>query len=1399
MNDDNAIDKIKSNQNRIQSSNYVFNEDVPESQTNFAASGIVEDEEDYGNASGSASTNKKGIDLLRGNKLKKIKILALAIGAFAFIIMIVLFLSMFNDEVMKGMFLSDNSKGSTSSNGSSSSSFVTTSGTKKTNAIVSEFYKSDIIENEAFFSDLKSIANNYENYSLNNGVSLTEGDFDIALISSSIHFNKFISDTNVLSGVINGYRTMSNMGVARSRSLSTLPVYEMKSFYELADISLGTDTGIPDPQMRGLAGNLVGSKVISACVSDKSGYLSNAQITGSTAGGKVTYSVLDSTIIRYETLYYSGASINGYKSDGTQTVRWYTQQLKLKLDNLNSNGTFDDYYDTSQFNENMDCGDKYLVHYVVKYMNYKTFAKYLLNEYIPENYIECIDCNSNNKKANTISIAESIFANRNQFASVYYGNVIDTINFGDGTLVTDSSIEYQLPDEVKQKFISPLALNSECMVSSPFTTNRNGYSHLAVDTYVSSGSKNINAVYDGVVTYVLKDVPNIYSQWNGGACVDSNGNKDSRSGGNYVVVKHEINGTVYYSQYMHLETISVSVGDKVTRGQVLGTEGNSGCSSGYHLHFQLISVDSSGSKRYDPTLLFAQCSGVNIVSYDSESLMEYLNSIYPNYNYTYSNKCVVKVRTGDGADSGPYASMDLETYVAGVVSHEMPDSYNFEALKAQAIAGRNEYIHRTKYCTTDEIVPNSTSFQTHSQIDTINNKTDIVNMLAARETAGMLISYANGLHFTEYANFPCEIVYSCDNANYKPYYNTSSNSITCVPVEGYFGPDNGSKVITTGNTNGFSSACNGSKGSVYYCGSTNVPRQFRTQDSKVAGIVGDCSTLSVNLLPHNNANSTYRTMPVSVGLLKEGSTMVNHTSNPSEDYSTFTGHNRGMSQVLANIYANLYGWNYEQIINYFYNQTETSQYDLIKITTPSSLLDDQTEYEANYSDGFIGKVTLSITNSIKITVPVDFYVAGVLEYNFANGTSSNLLKAMAVSSRTWALNTSKWGEETLNVSGQYSFTYSDSKEIYDAVNATKEEVIVDSEGYITPTEYTYVGNNGTIKESNGKKTITYELGYMYNDDTHKVTIDYDEYFDEVISGVGNVGVVYNVASYLANNWYFMDHYELLQFFYGEDFNVKSYRDLNTINAIKDKNGSVVGTPTSYSALASAVNSSLEDYVAQNGKGTLKGVLAAAYWLYLHSNEVKDVSLPYQLGGEWQSVGVNPQWGQTVNDKKIGLDCVGYIRWAFINGYFSFPKGSASGTNNNLFVYSKMTSYIDKNKLTCGENGESCYYKLTDNPTRGASFAEYVENGLLKEGDIVFHPSEIVYAGESEKQQYSHIGIVYKVDLESRTIVVLHCSGGDPGIKYSTINIDTGKYESGNKHSFTTVIRMSEMEERGYLE
>lgn len=1434
MKDNDAIEKIKANQNRIQNSNFTESENEIFNNPNMVNKYEEEVEGAQGNALGSGSIKKNGLTIL--GFFKKAKVYLIIGGIFIFILFIVFLAMILTNEDMKGFFLSDNINGGNINSGSTSSALVSASGTKTTNAAVSDYYKSVTTENALFFSSLKEIANNYNNYSLENGVSLVEGEYDIAMIASAIHYNKLISDSIVISGVINGYSSLSNMGIARSRGYTSLPVYEMKSFYELADVSLGTDLGIPDLEMRGLTGNLVGSKVVSVCVSDKTGYLSNARITGFIGGEEVSYSVLDSTIIRYETLYYSGAPIYGYKNDGTQTVRWYTRQLKKRLDSLRKLNKFDDYYDTSEFNENMDCGSGYLVHYVKKYMNYETFAKYLMNEYVPENYIECVDCSSNDKREDVIGITAAIYNNRNQFSGLYYEDVIDTINFSNGDSLTTSATEYQLPDEVKENFISPFNISAKCTISSQFTSNRNGYSHFAVDAYASD--KSLVAVYDGVVKVVVNNVPNIYSQWNGGACVDSSGKMDSRSNGNFVVIEHTIGGQTYQSYYMHMETINVSPGDTVTKGQIIGTEGNTGCSSGYHLHYQLI----SGSKRYDPTLLFAQCSGAQIVSYGDKSLKEYLYSVYPSYTYTNIDECIVSVYDDESMTS--YSSMDLETYVAGVVSHEVSVGYNFEALKAQAVAARNEYVHRTNYCTSGEIVPNSDVFQTHNKIDTYNRKTDIVNMLAARETTGMLITYSHGLHFTEYASFPCEAVYACTdpeiylytyrdsegnlystyqyNGNnyvskklvdtYVPYYLKDSGEVTCrakkYPTRF---ADRADKVKVTSNAGKDGSAASlkaaskcGDGGVFYYCGSTNIPRQFRAQED-LASVVGKCDTISYDSLPHNNANSVFRTIPVSPDLISEGSVSIGHTDNPEDDFSNFTGHNRGMSQILANIYANEYGWNYLEILHYFYDPRETSQYDLINIETPLIFLDSQTEYEANYSDCCTGIVTLPVSGNVTIRVPVDFYVAGMLQYNFGTNVSSSLLKALAISGRTWALNNTNWGSEVLDNSGLYDYTYTNSKEIYDAVNSTKEEVLVDDEGYITPTGYYDVGSSGSVNGKGDDKTITYELGYLYNDETHKVMIPYDEEFNNSSLITGNIGIVYNVATYLVNNWYFVDQYEILKFFYGEEYNAISFRDLNTIGAIKDENGNIFGNPSSFDALSNALNLSLEQYVSANGKGTLQGVLAAAYWLYVHTNEVGDVSVPYQLGGEYQYVGVNPLWGQVEDNprdtkySKTGLDCVGFMRWAFINGYFKFPSDYKNGSD--LFRYQDMVNYVESKNLVCGENGESCYVefdKIDDKPVKGVALAKYVNDGLIQPGDVLYHYQGTVFAGDSEPQKYSHIAIVYNVDTASGTIDIIHCSGGDPGITYSTIDINTGRYESGGIHSFTSVIRMSEMEKRGYF-
>lgn len=1430
-NDNDAIEKLKANQNRIQGMNNFTNSDNEFFNNPQMINKYQEEVEGAaGEAIGRGSTNKAGILSLRG--IKKYKYYLIIGLIFALLIGTIFLIIYLNNGQLKGFFLTDNVNGGFSGNGSTSSSVVSVSGTKDVNAVVSEIYKSSTIASEGFFSSLKVAANNYNNYSLENGLSLIEGEFDIAMIAAAVHYNKFISDASVINGAINGYRTLSNMGIANSRRYSILPEYQLKSFYELADISLGTDLGIPDPELRGLTGNLVGSKVISACVSDNTGYLPTSPMTGLIGSKEQSYSVLDSTIIRYETLYYSGAPIYTYNKQDNLMINSYSRQLKNKLDTLRKLNRFEDYYDTSEFNENMNCGSKHLVHYVQKYMNYETFAKYLLNEYIPENYIECVDCSSNNKRADSIEIAYSIFNNRNEFSYFYYDDAIDTINFSNGDSLTTSKTEVQLPAEVKDNFISPFNLSAKCTISSPFTSNRSGYSHFAVDSYATD--RTLVAVYDGVVKAVVNNVPNIYSQWNGGACVDSSGKMDVRSNGNYIVIEHSIGGVTYHSYYMHMETINVSPGDTVTKGQVIGTEGNTGCSSGYHLHYQLV----SGSKRYDPTLLFAQCDGAQIITYGSKSLRDYLYSIYPDYTFTNINECIVKVY--DNKEETSYSTMDLETYVAGVISSELGPSANFEALKAQAIAARNEYVARTNYCTSGEIVPNSSSFQNFSKQDVTKDRKDIITFLAARETTGKIITYSHGLLYTEYANFPCEAVYSCDDPDiykyyyyddfgnvrtsysyvngyfkneyfdtYVPYYFKDTGEVTCrAEKRPDLFVDRVDKVVIGPNGNSSSAGatangkCEGS-GVYYYCGSTNIPRQFRKQEDLI-GTVGDCSTLSYDLFPHSNNGKTFRTIPVGYNEISGGeNSSLGHTDNPKEDYSNFYGHNRGMSGILANIYANKYGWDYEQIIHYFYDPEEQRKYDLINIETPLKFLDDQTEYEANYTDSQIGNITLPVTNNLTITVPVDFYVAGMLEYNFGSNVSSNLLKALAISNRTYALNKTKWGDDLLDTSGQYNYTYTNSKVIYDAVNATKDQLLVDNEGYITPTGYYSIGKNGNIKESNGEKTITYELGYLYNEDTHKVMIPYIDAFSSSGISSGNIGIVYNVASYLVNNWYFVDYYEVLKFFYGEFFNVVSLRNMSTVGAIKDSNGNVIGEGTTYSPGVSSANTSLEQYVSSNGKGTLNGVLAAAYWLYLHSNEVGDVSVPYQLGGEYRKIGINPNWGQIETNprneqySKTGLDCVGFIRWAFINGYFNLPSDYGS----EYFVYPTMVKYIKDKNLVCGENGESCYVEFhgeNEKPVKGVSLAKYADRGLIQPGDVLYRYQGTVFSGESEAQKYSHIAIVYDVNLQNRTMTIIHCSGGDPGIKYSTINIDTGKYESGAKHSYTSVVRMSEMEKRGYF-
>lgn len=101
---------------------------------------------------------------------------------------------------------------------------------------------------------------------------------------------------------------------------------------------------------------------------------------------------------------------------------------------------------------------------------------------------------------------------------------------------------------------------------------------------VSQGSKSIEAVAGGTV------VENTFNQ----------------SRGWYIVIDHgEINGKKYYSLYAHMESrSSCQVNTEVSQGQIIGTEGTTGESTGSHLHLEIIETikvgDWIGADRIDP-------------------------------------------------------------------------------------------------------------------------------------------------------------------------------------------------------------------------------------------------------------------------------------------------------------------------------------------------------------------------------------------------------------------------------------------------------------------------------------------------------------------------------------------------------------------------------------------------------------------------------------------------------------------------------------------------------------------------------------------------------------------------------------------------------------------------------
>ncbi len=135
-----------------------------------------------------------------------------------------------------------------------------------------------------------------------------------------------------------------------------------------------------------------------------------------------------------------------------------------------------------------------------------------------------------------------------------------------------------------QQFYTPLNLYWYNYVSSYYgyrinpTTGEEEF-HRGVDIAVPAGTQ-VLAAMDGTVTAAAYD--DYY--------------------GNYVVIEDK-NG--YCTKYAHMDTLGVSAGQEITHGTVIGTTGNTGSSTGSHLHIECL----YNGEYYNPLFYFEAGEG----------------------------------------------------------------------------------------------------------------------------------------------------------------------------------------------------------------------------------------------------------------------------------------------------------------------------------------------------------------------------------------------------------------------------------------------------------------------------------------------------------------------------------------------------------------------------------------------------------------------------------------------------------------------------------------------------------------------------------------------------------------------------------------------------------------------
>ena len=157
-----------------------------------------------------------------------------------------------------------------------------------------------------------------------------------------------------------------------------------------------------------------------------------------------------------------------------------------------------------------------------------------------------------------------------------------------------TSNDVSVQDTEEKKYSFPLKRDEFILVTSPFGTRKD-----PLDASKSQLHKGIDIQTNHEAVLATEDK---------GKVVNVNSNANTNGGRSVTVEYNRNDGSIYQCTYMHLDSISVKVGDEVAAGQKLGISGNTGYrTTGEHLHFGVKSISTDGTKRdIDPAAYLAE-------------------------------------------------------------------------------------------------------------------------------------------------------------------------------------------------------------------------------------------------------------------------------------------------------------------------------------------------------------------------------------------------------------------------------------------------------------------------------------------------------------------------------------------------------------------------------------------------------------------------------------------------------------------------------------------------------------------------------------------------------------------------------------------------------------------------